>query len=118
MPIAQMKTNYRFSSTSARNAFLDEAAGELSHILGKPLPAVMLTLDECTMYMDSSEDTVFFAEFRYIPPRSCSGDSTGVSQLISEKMLGIIQKHTKADPRRVYMQFTEMDRRSAWHYTG
>jgi hypothetical protein len=111
-----MKTNYRFSSVSARNAFLDEAAGELSHILGKPLPAVMLTLDECTMYMDSSEDTVFFAEFRYIPPHSCG--STGVSQLISENMLRLIRKHTNADPRRIYMQFTEMDRQSAWHYTG
>ena len=67
MPIAQMKTNYKFPSPELRTAFLDEAAKELSEILRKPLPAIMVMLDQCPMYMNSSEEynplqhTVFLA---------------------------------------------------------
>ena len=65
MPIAQMKTNFKFSSPAAKTSFLDEAATELA-----------------------------------------------------DRMLSLIQKHTKVDPYRIYMQFTEMTREGAWRYTG
>lgn len=118
MPIAQMKTNYKFPSAELRTAFLDEAAKELSEILRKPLPAIMVMLDQCPMYMNSSEDTVFFAEFRYILPQECADDKQGFLKELANRMLALIQKHTKADPYRVYMQFTEMTREGAWRYTG
>lgn len=118
MPIAQMKTNFRFSSPSARTDFLDEAARELSEILRKPLPAIMVMLDDCSMYMNSSEDTVFFAEFRYILPQECADSKAEFLKELADRMLGLIQKHTHVDPYRIYMQFTEMTRESAWHYTG
>lgn len=118
MPIAQMKTNYQFSSAADRTSFLDAAAKELSDILKKPLPAVMVMLDDCAMYMNSSEDTVFFAEFRYILPQEYAGDKAPFLKELADRMLRLIQHHTKVDPYRIYMQFTEMTREGAWRYTG
>jgi len=118
MPIAQMKTNYKFSSDAARTSFLDEAAGELSEILRKPLPAIMVMLDDCSMYMNRSEDTVFFAEFRYILPQECADSKAEFLKELADRMLSLIQKHTHVDPYRIYMQFTEMTREGAWRYTG
>ena len=118
MPIAQMKTNYKFSSPAAYKNFLDEAASELSEILRKPLPAIMVMLDECPMYMNSSEDTVFFAEFRYILPQESADDKAAFLKELADRMLSLIQKHTQVNPYRIYMQFTEMTREGAWKYTG
>lgn len=118
MPIAQMKTNYKFSSPAAYKSFLDEVANELSEILRKPLPAIMVMLDECPMYMNSSEDTVFFAEFRYILPQEYADSKDVFLKELADRMLSLIQKHTKVDPYRIYMQFTEMTREGAWRYTG
>lgn len=113
-----MKTNFRFSAPAAKTEFLDEAARELSDILKKPLPAIMIMLDDCAMYMNSSEDTVFFAEFRYILPQEYADDKTGFLKELADRMLALIQKHTQVDPYRIYMQFTEMTREGAWRYTG
>ena len=118
MPIAQMKTNFKFDSDAARTDFLDEAASELSLILRKPLPAIMVMLDDCSMYMNKSEDTVFFAEFRYILPQECADCKSEFLKELADRMLALIQKHTHVDPYRIYMQFTEMTRESAWRYTG
>lgn len=118
MPIAQMKTNFRFPSEKLRTQFLDESAKELSEILLKPLPAIMVMLDQCPMYMNKSEDTVFFAEFRYILPQKYADDKQGFLKELADRMLALIQKHTKVDPYRIYMQFTEMTREGAWRYTG
>ena len=118
MPIAQMKTNYKFPSAELRTAFLDESAKDLSEILLKPLPAIMVMLDQCPMYMNKSEDTVFFAEFRYILPQKYADDKQGFLKELADRMLALIQKHTKVDPYRIYMQFTEMTREGAWRYTG
>lgn len=117
MPIAQMKTNYRMDSSS-KTAFLDESAGVLSEILKKPLPAVMVMLDDCSMYMNSSDDTVFFAEFRYILPDEYKDNKSDFLKNFADTMLALIQKHTHVDPYRIYMQFTEMTREGAWRYTG
>lgn len=118
MPIAQMKTNYKFSSPADRRGFIDEAASELSEVLRKPLPAIMVMLDECPMYMNSSEDTVFFAEFRYILPQEYTDNKSAFLKELADKMLSLIQKYTHVDPYRIYMQFTEMTREGAWKYTG
>ena len=118
MTIAQMKTNFRFSSPAAKTSFLDEAAAELADILKKPLPAIMVMLDDCAMYMNRSEDTVFFAEFRYILPQEYAADKSAFLKELADRMLSLIQKHTKVDPYRIYMQFTEMTREGAWRYTG
>lgn len=117
MPIAQMKTNYKFSAPAEKTAFLDKAAKELSDILRKPLPAIMIMLDDCAMYMNSSEDTVFFAEFRYILPPEYAGEKSAFLKELADRMLALIQKHTHVDPYRIYMQFTEMTREGAWKYT-
>ncbi len=117
MPIAQMKTNFKMNE-DAKRLFLDEAAKELSDILKKPLPAVMVMLDECSMYMNCSEDTVFFAEFRYILPQEYADNKAAFLKELADRMLSLIQKHTKVDPYRIYMQFTEMTREGAWRYTG
>jgi phenylpyruvate tautomerase PptA (4-oxalocrotonate tautomerase family) len=117
MPIAQMKTNYVMSKEE-KNQFLDEAARELSSILRKPLPAIMVMLEDYSMYMNSSDDTVFFAEFRYILPEEYADDRAGFQKELADRMLALIQKYTHVDPYRIYMQFTEMTRESAWRYTG
>lgn len=117
MPIAQMKTNY-IMDKAAKTQFLDEAARELSDILRKPLPAVMVMLDDCSMYMNCSDDTVFFAEFRYILPQEYADNKSGFLKELADRMLALIQKHTHVDPYRIYMQFTEMTREGAWRYTG
>ena len=116
MPIAQMKTNYKMDELSKKE-FLNEVAEEMAKLLKKPLPAVMVMLDDCYMYMNKSEDTVFFSEFRYVMPQEFDGDKSGFMKQFADTMLAVIQKHTKVDPYRIYMQFTEMDRQSAWHYT-
>ena len=117
MPIAQMKTNYVMDKAE-KNRFLDEAARELSSILRKPLPAVMVMLEDYSMYMNNSDDTVFFAEFRYILPEEYAGNKLAFQDEFAKRMLVLIQKHTHVDPYRIYMQFTEMTRESAWRYTG
>ena len=118
MPIAQMKTNYKFSAPAAKTSFLDETATELADILKKPLPAIMVMLDDCSMYMNKSEDTVFFAEFRYILPQEYADNKAAFLKELADRMLSLIQKHTHVDPYRIYMQFTEMTREGAWKYTG
>lgn len=117
MPIAQMKTNYKLDPET-RTEFIDEAARELSSILKKPLPAIMIMLDDCSMYMNNSDDTVFFAEFRYILPEEYSDNRAAFQKDMADRMLAIIQKYTHVDPYRIYMQFTEMTRDSAWRYAG
>lgn len=117
MPICQMKTNYKMDS-SARTVFLHETAAELSDILRKPLPAIMLMLDEEKMYMNDSDDTVFFAEFRYILPDEFRDSKADYLKMFSDRMLGLFRRHTHVDPYRIYMQFTEMNREGAWKYTG
>jgi phenylpyruvate tautomerase PptA (4-oxalocrotonate tautomerase family) len=112
-----MKTNYRMDAP-ARTRFLQETAAELSDILRKPLPAVMVMLDEAEMYMNNSEDTVFFAEFRYILPEEFRDSKSEYLKVFADRMLELIRKHTNADPYRIYMQFTEMTRDGAWRYTG
>ncbi|ADU22428.1 hypothetical protein Rumal_1934 [Ruminococcus albus 7 = DSM 20455] len=116
MPIAQMKTNFKMNDVSKKE-FLDDIAGEMAKLLKKPIPAVMVMLDNCYMDMNRSEDTVFFSEFRYVMPQEFDGDKSGFMKKFADTMLAVIQKHTKVDPYRIYMQFTEMDRQSAWHYT-
>jgi len=117
MPIAQMKTNYKFAAPELRTAFLDDAVNELADILRKPLPAIMVMLDESPMYMNKSEDTVFFAEFRYILPAEYADSKAEFLKELADRMLALIQKHTHVDPYRIYMQFTEMTREGAWKYT-
>lgn len=117
MPICQLKTNYSFSD-AARREFLDEVAKTLSQILDKPLPAVMVMLDDSAMYMNQSEDTVFFAEFRYVQSITDAEEKSVWQNQFADTMLALFQKHTKVDPYRIYMQFTEMPRESAWRYTG
>lgn len=117
MPICQLKTNYPFSKDE-RAAFLDEVAKTLSQILDKPLPAVMVMLDESAMYMNQSEDTVFFAEFRYVQNITDAAEKIAWQNRFADTMLAIFQKHTQVDPYRIYMQFTEMPRESAWRYLG
>ncbi|MBE6876084.1 MAG: hypothetical protein E7496_05050 [Ruminococcus sp.] len=117
MPICQMKTNFKMSS-EARKVFLDETAKELSEILKKPLPAVMLMLDDADMYMNQSENTVFFAEFRYILPEEYLHRKSVFLKEFADRMLTLFQKYTHVDPYRIYMQFTEMNREGAWRYTG
>ncbi len=116
MPIVQMKTNYPMDH-AAKTAFLGEMAATMAELLKKPLPAVMVMLDDCTMYMNRSEETVFFGEFRYILPAEYAEDKSAFLKLFADTMLALIQKHTHVDPHRIYMQFTEMDRESAWRYT-
>ena len=116
MPIAQMKTNYPMDA-AAKRSFLSETAAQMAELLQKPLPAVMVMLDECTMHMNQSEDTTFFAEFRYILPQAYAADKSAFLKLFADKMLTLIQKHTHVNPYRIYMQFTEMNRESAWRYT-
>ena len=116
MPICQMKTNFRMTQDT-RKAFLDETAKELSEILKKPLPAVMLMLDDAHMYMNQSEDTVFFAEFRYILPEEYLNAKSAFLKEFADRMLTLFQKYTRVDPYRIYMQFTEMNREGAWRYT-
>ncbi|SEL29231.1 Macrophage migration inhibitory factor (MIF) [Ruminococcus albus] len=116
MPIAQMKTNLKMNDVS-KTEFLNDVAEEMAKLLKKPLPAVMVMLDDCPMCMNRSEDTVVFSEFRYVLPREFADNKSGFLKQFADTMLLVIQKHTKVDPYRIYMQFTEMDRQSAWRYT-
>lgn len=115
MPICQMKTNYIFSA-ERKTAFLDEMATKLSHILDKPLPAIMVMLSTEDMYMNKSEDTVFFAEFRYVKDFESEEEKAVFLKDFADEMLDIIRKYTEVNPYRVYMQFTPMPRDGAWRY--
>ena len=65
MPICQIKTNYRFDADKKRE-FLNHLNLELADILEKPIQAIMSMLSEEYMYMNNSDDTILFAEFRYL----------------------------------------------------
>lgn len=116
MPICQLKTNFRFND-AARNEFMNEIAAEMADIIKKPLPAIMVMLDDSHMFMNKTEDTVFFAEFRYIKDFENDDEKKKWLDEFAERMLSLIQKYTNVDPYRIYMQFTEMSRESAWKYT-
>lgn len=115
MPICQMKTNYVFSKEE-RTDFLRDTAKLLSEILEKPIQAVMVMLSDETMFMNNSEDTVFFAEFRYVKDFVDSSEKADFLNVFSERMLELIQSYTHVNPYRIYMQFTEMPRDGAWRY--
>ncbi|MDD6279394.1 MAG: phenylpyruvate tautomerase MIF-related protein [Oscillospiraceae bacterium] len=116
MPICQLKTNFRFND-AARNEFMNEIAAEMADIIEKPLPAIMVMLDDSHMFMNKTENTVFFAEFRYIKDFENDDEKKKWLDEFAERMLSLIQKYTNVDPYRIYMQFTEMSRESAWKYT-
>ena len=116
MPICQMKTNYRFGADE-RTAFMNEIAETMAELIEKPLPAVMVMLDDFHMLMNNTEDTVFFAEFRYLRDFSDEDEKKQWLGSFADRMLEIIQRYTGVDPYRIYMQFTEMTRESAWKYT-
>lgn len=116
MPICQLKTNYRME-TRERTDFMNEIAAAMAEFVEKPLPAVMVMLDDFHMVMNRTEDTVFFAEFRYLKDFDDEDQKKQWLEEFAEKMLEIIQRCTNVDPYRIYMQFTEMTRESAWKYT-
>lgn len=116
MPICQLKTNYRFEAEK-RTAFMNEIASAMAELMKKPLPAVMVMLDDSHMLMNQSEDTVFFGEFRYLRDFADAEEKRQWLEVFADRMLGIIQHYTGVNPYRIYMQFTEMTRESAWKYT-
>lgn len=117
MPICQIKTNYKFS-VDRKKEFLCEMNSELSVILDKPIQAVMSMLSEEYMFMNNSDDTVVFAEFRYIKDFASQDEKTKFLKDFADKALAVFVKYTDVNPYRVYMQFTEMTREGAWKYTG
>lgn len=116
MPICQLKTNYKLDAEK-RAAFMNEIAAKMAELMEKPLPAVMVMLDDSHMLMNQSEDTVFFGEFRYLMSFADDDEKRRWLQLLADTMLEIIQRYTGVNPYRIYMQFTEMTRESAWKYT-
>lgn len=117
MPICQLKTNYPMDA-AAREALLLDTATTAAELLNKPLAAVMAMLDSCDMRMNGTADTVFFAEFRYVLPPEFSKEKQAFLDRFADRMLALFRQHTGVDPHRIYMQFTEMARESAWKYTG
>lgn len=117
MPICQIKTNFKFSEEE-KKIFLNHINSELAVILDKPLPAIMSMLSDEYMYMNNSEDTVVFAEFRYLKDFSSPEEKSAFLKDFSDRALEIFIEHTSVNPYRVYMQFTEMTREGAWRYTG
>ena len=111
-----MKTNYSFEC-GRKQELLDKLSLELADILEKPIQAVMLMLSEETMYMNHSEDTVFFAEFRYVKTFSSDTEKAAFLEEFADRMLKLIRFYTGVDNHRIYMQFTEMPRDGAWKYT-
>ena len=116
MPICQIKTNDRFTPEE-KTEFLKCMASELAVILDKPLPAVMTMLSEEYMFMNNSDDTVVFAEFRYLKDFATPEEKTAFLKDFADRALALFRKFTSVDPYRVYMQFTEMTREGAWRYT-
>lgn len=116
MPICQVKTSYNFTPEEKKE-FLNEISSEMSVILEKPIQAVMTMLSEEYMYMNKSDDTVLFAEFRYIKNFESAEEKSAFLKSFADRMLEIFIKYTSVDPYRVYMQFTEMTREGAWRYT-
>lgn len=116
MPICQIKTNYSFSAEDRKN-FLKTMNKELSLILDKPIQAVMSMLSDEVMYMNNSDETVVFAEFRYIKDFESAEEKSAFLKDFADRALKIITDYTSVNPYRVYMQFTEMTREGAWKYT-
>jgi len=115
MPICQIKTNYRFNADEKKN-FCSTIASQAAAVMKKPLPAVMVMLSDEYMYMNESDQTVVFAEFRYLMNFSDDDEKKAFLKEYADKMLDIFIKFTGADPNRIYMQFTEMTPEGAWKY--
>lgn len=116
MPICKIATNYPLNDDE-KNKFADEAAIILSELLEKPLKAIMVMINTNYMRMNQSNDTVCFGEFRYVKSYADEAERSQFLKQLSDKMFALIQKYTKAEPHRVYMQFTHMKRDDAWKYT-
>lgn len=116
MPICQIKTNYRFDADKKRE-FLNHLNLELADILEKPIQAIMSMLSEEYMYMNNSDDTILFAEFRYLRNFSSEEEKKDFLKDFADRALKIFQTYLEINPRRIYMQFTEMTREGAWKYT-
>lgn len=115
MPICQIKTNYNMSC-EIKKVFADKIAENVSGILEKPIQAVMVMISDEYMYMNKCDDTVVFAEFRYVRNFESPQEKEYFLKEFSNKMLKIFMEFMSVDPYRVYMQFTEMPRDGAWHY--
>ena len=116
MPICQIKTNYILNHDQ-KSKFTGEVADKISQLLEKPIAAVMVMISEEYMQMNHTEDTIIFAEFRYVKNFENVEEKSVFLKNFSYEMLEIFRKYTDVDPYRVYMQFTEMARGSAWKYT-
>jgi len=116
MPICQIKTNYRFSDDEKKK-FLNHMNSELSVILDKPIQAIMSMISDEYMYMNNSDETVVFAEFRYLKNFESAEEKTAFLKDFADRALALFREYTSVNPYRVYMQFTEMTREGAWKYT-
>lgn len=115
MPICQIKTNYEMNN-SERLDFIEELTNSLTDILKKPVPAIMIMISNEIMYMNRTDDTVVFAEFRYVMDFADEEEKKKFLSDFSDRMFDIFRKHTNVNPYRIYMQFTEMPRDGAWRY--
>ncbi len=116
MPICQIKTNYILSHDQ-KSKLTGEIADKVSQLVEKPIAAVMVMISDEYMQMNHTEDTVLFAEFRYVKNFSDADEKAAFLKNFADEMLEIFRKYTDVDPYRIYMQFTEMARDSAWKYT-
>ncbi len=116
MPICSIKTNF-VMDLDKKSELTGEIADKVSQLLEKPIAAVMVMLSEEYMQMNHTEDTVLFAEFRYIKEFRNTDEKSVFLKKFSDQMYTIFKKYTDVNPYRIYMQFTEMARDSAWKYT-
>lgn len=115
MPICQIKTN-SVMSQQKKEDFLKTVCQEISEIVEKPVADVMTMISDEYMQMNNSSETALFAEFRYVKCFNSPEEKSEFLKCFADRMLDIFRRYTNVDPHRVYMQFTEMQRDSAWKY--
>ena len=113
MPIIQINSNYNFENKANHDEFISETTNKIAEIIKKPIPAIMIIYKKSEVYINSSNDTAFYIDIKYV---NNDNNSLDTHNLLFDSIMDILVKFTKVDPKRIYIGITETSRENSWRY--
>ncbi len=113
MPVIQINSNYSFEKKENYNEFISKITNKIAEIINKPIPAIMIIYKKSEVYINSSNDTAFYVNIKYV---NNDNNSLDTHNLLFDNIMDILVNFTKVDPKRIYMGITETSRENSWRY--
>ena len=111
MPLLKLETTVALTEEK-RKALLAELSGIMAQTTGKPEEYVMVTASAVTMLMSGKGGDAAFVDVRGI-----GGLEGEVNRKLSEKICQALNRSLGILPKRVYLNFTEVDAGN-WGWDG